>query len=279
MGTGSIGSIGSSISFWQQDQNYWTQVQQNNQAQSQSTALINVIGGAMTNKAQGLAGIANKTALSRVNSQLTAALQSALQTSEGGSASSSSSSPSSSSSSSSGLPAIGTGTVPLTANTSLLTLGIPATGAITVSDGTNTTTYASTGTDTVGDLLNALNQPNVYGKAQISAYLNSSGDLVVSGLNDTDPISVGGTFASDIGFGASNSTSSTSTSSSAGSTGSSSTSSSSSNSTGSTASTASSSTTPPPTVFNSATALQTSGTAEILLASSGSAGTLLNMLA
>jgi hypothetical protein len=45
----------------------------------------------------------------------------------------------------------------------LLTLGILAGGAITVSDGTNTTTYKSTGKDT-GDLLNAINK-NAYGNA------------------------------------------------------------------------------------------------------------------
>ena len=51
--------------------------------------------------------------------------------------------------------------MPLSANTALLTLGIPKNGTITVSDGTNTTTFASTGTDTVGDLINAINNPNV----------------------------------------------------------------------------------------------------------------------
>ncbi len=62
--------------------------------------------------------------------------------------------------------------MPLTASTSLVTLGIIAKGTITVGDGTNTTTYASTGSDTVGDLLNAINK-NAYGNAQVAAWLDS----------------------------------------------------------------------------------------------------------
>ena len=195
MGIGSLGSV----SFWQQDQNNWNQAQQQAQSAAASNALITAMGNLQTNKVRGLASLANELALSRVNAQLQAALQSAQQTSQSGS------STSGSQTSSAGSPATGTGTVPLTAGTSLLTLGIPPTGTVTVSDGTNTTTYSSTGTDTVGDLVNALNQPNVYGNAQVAAWLNSSGQLVIHGLNDTDPVSVGGTFASDVGFGANNS--------------------------------------------------------------------------
>ena len=195
MGIGSLGSV----SFWQQDQNYWNQAQQQAQSAAASTALITTMGNLQTNKVRGLASLANELALSRVNAQLQAALQSAQQTSQSGS------STSGSQTSSAGSPATGTGTAPLTAGTSLLTLGIPPTGTVTVSDGTNTTTYSSTGTDTVGDLVNALNQKNVYGNAQVAAWLNSSGQLVISGLNVTDPVSVGGTFASNVGFGAKNS--------------------------------------------------------------------------
>ncbi len=275
MGIGSLGSL----SFWQQDQNFWNQAQQQAQSQAASNALITAIGNLQTNKVRGLASIANQTALNRVNAQLQSALQSAIQTSQGGSSTSSSSTPTSTN----GSPATGTGTVPLTAGTSLLTLGIPPTGSITVSDGTNTTTYSSTGTDTVGDLVNALNQPNVYGNAQVAAWLNTSGDLVIQGLNNTDPVSVGGTFASNVGFGAKNSSFQATPPTPAGSSSSSSaTSSGSSSATGSTTSgggTSSSSTTtnttPPPTLFNSSYAAQTAGTALTLWLS----GTSLNLLA
>ena len=89
--------------------------------------------------------------------------------------------------------------MPLTASTSLVTLGIIAKGTITVADGSNTTTYASTGSDTVGDLLNAINK-NAYGNAQVAAWLDSSGKLVISGKDDTSMITVGGTNAANFGF-------------------------------------------------------------------------------
>ena len=70
-------SIGS-VSFWQQDQNYWSSAQQNSQAQALSATVINQMFGASTTLATGLASIANQTALDRVNTALTAAVQSAL---------------------------------------------------------------------------------------------------------------------------------------------------------------------------------------------------------
>ena len=45
----SIGSIGSTLSFYQQDQNYWSQVQNEDAATSADAALINVMGQAETN--------------------------------------------------------------------------------------------------------------------------------------------------------------------------------------------------------------------------------------
>lgn len=278
MGIGSIGSIGS-LSFWQQDQNNLSQAQSQDQATALSDALITGMGGLMTTQAKGLASIANKTALDRVNAQLTAALQSAVAASQA-----SSSGPSTSSS---GSPATGTGTVPLSTSTSLLTLGIPPQAAITVSDGTNTTTYASTGTDTVGDLINAINNPNIAANAQATATLNGSGELVLTGKNITDSISIGGLFASNLGFAAANETfqptaptAPTSSTSSSSGTSSSSATSSSSGTNGSTgASTSTPASSSPGTLFNSAYALQTGGTAETLLASSGLSGTLLNLLA
>jgi hypothetical protein len=296
----SVGSIG--LSFWQQDQNYWSNAQSEDNSQSQIDALINLMGNAMTTESQGLASIANQTALSRVNTQLTAAVQSALQGSTGSAtASSSSSNPTASSSApdsaSSAAPAaashaIGTGTVPLTATTTLFTLGILKGGTISVSDDTGTTTYTSTGTDTVNDVINAINA-NLYGHASAAAWLNSSGQLVITGKNTTDLITIGGTYAANIGFGAANNSfaptapSPASSASSASNTSSTSASSNtptvSSSSGGSSGSSGSSSATAKTAVsaiaYNSATALLSSGTAETLLASSGLGGNLINLLA
>jgi hypothetical protein len=268
-----------SISFWQQDQNFWSQAQSQSQSSAQSDALITAVGSLMTNEVKGLASIANKSALDRVNAQFTAALQSAVQSATA------SSDASTSSTSSVGSPAIGTGTVPLSANTSLITLGIPAGGKVTVSDGTNTTTYASTGTDTVADLIGAINK-TAYGNAQVNATLNGSGQLVLTGDSVTDSITVGGLFASNIGFGTTNSSfqpiAPTSSTASSSTTSSSSSSGAAGSSTSSASSSTGSSTTAPTNsavFFNSSYALQTGGTAETLLAGSGLGGSLLNLLA
>jgi flagellar hook protein FlgE len=95
--------------------------------------------------------------------------------------------------------AVGTSTgVDVSSTTTLASLGITSGETITVDDGTNTTTYTSTGSDTVGDLITAING----GSAAVTASINSSGDLVLTGNNDLASITVGGTAASDIGFGA-----------------------------------------------------------------------------
>jgi hypothetical protein len=288
----SIGSVGS-VSFWQQDQNYWTQVQQNNQTLSQNSTVISQMFGASTTLATGLASIANQTALDRANTALTAAVQSALSASSASSSSSTSTSSTASSTTSASstpavtfaAPATGTGTVPLTSGTSLPGLGFLTRGNFTVSDGTYTTTYQSTGADTVGNLISALNA-NAPGNAQVTAYLNGSGNLVIASKNLTDTVSVSGDYASALGFGSNNSTftptapssaaSSTSTASSSSGT---STSSSSSGSSTSTSSTGASASPPSGIPLNSAFALQTGGTAELLLASNGSSGSLVNLLA
>jgi hypothetical protein len=282
-------SIGSG-SFWQQDQNFWARSQQTTQAQALSATVINQMFGASSTLTTGLASIANQTALDRVNTALTAAVQGALSpTSASPTASSSTSATGSSSSSSSAASsaaapvvaaaATGTGTVPLTSGTSLLGLGFLTRGSFTVSDGTYSTTYQSTGTDTVGDLINAINS-GAPGNAQVNAWLNGSGNLVISSLNKIDTVSVSGDYAAALGFGNTNATFAPVTpppvshpvvSSSASGSGSSSNSSSS--ATNGTATAASG------IAKNSALALQTGGTAELLLASSGSAGSLLNILA
>jgi peptidoglycan DL-endopeptidase CwlO len=282
-------SIGSG-SFWQQDQNFWARSQQTTQAQALSATVINQMFGASSTLTTGLASIANQTALDRVNTALTAAVQGALNpTSASPTASSSTSATGSSSSSSSAASsaaapvvaaaATGTGTVPLTSGTSLLGLGFLTRGSFTVSDGTYSTTYQSTGTDTVGDLINAINS-GAPGNAQVNAWLNGSGNLVISSLNKIDTVSVSGDYAAALGFGNTNATFAPVTpppvshpvvSSSA--SGTSSSSNSSSSATNGTATAASG------IAKNSALALQTGGTAELLLASSGSAGSLLNILA
>jgi flagellar hook protein FlgE len=95
--------------------------------------------------------------------------------------------------------AVGTSTgVDVSSTTTLASLGITSGETITVDDGTNTTTYTSTGSDTVGDLITAING----GSAAVTASINASGDLVLTGNNDLASITVGGTAASDIGFGA-----------------------------------------------------------------------------
>jgi flagellar hook protein FlgE len=95
--------------------------------------------------------------------------------------------------------AVGTGTQgSLTVNTTLASLGITSGETVTVNDGTNTTSYTATGTDKISDLIAAING----GTAAVTASLNSSGDLVLTGNNYTASITVGGTGASAIGFGA-----------------------------------------------------------------------------
>ena len=278
-------SVGSG-SFWQQDQNFWARSQQTTQAQSLSSAVIDQMFGATTTLSTGLSSIANQNALDRVNTALSAAVQGALNPtsasptsslSTSSTASSASSSPSSAVSSAAApvvsAPAIGTGKVPLASGTPLLGLGFLTRGNFTVSDGTFTTTYQSTGTDTVGDLISAINS-GAPGNALVHAWLNGSGDLVIASQNKNDTVTVGGDYAAALGFGSTNATFaptkpppishpvvSSSTSATSGS--------------------ASKSTATPASGIsaNSALALQTGGTAELLLASSGLAGSIVNILA
>jgi len=287
-------SVGSG-SFWQQDQNFWARSQQVTQAQTLSSTVIDQMFGASSTLTTGLASIANQTALDRVNTALSAAVQGALNpasTSSTASSSTSSTAASSASSASSSsgaaaapvvaAPAKGTGTVPLTNGTSLLGLGFLTRGNFTVSDGTFTTTYQSTGTDTVGDLIGAINS-GAPGNAQVRAWLNGSGDLVITSLNKFNTVSVSGDYAAALGFGSTNATFAPVTpppvshpvvSSSTSASGSGSSSSGTSGSASQGATTAASS-----FANNSALALQTGGTAELLLASSGLAGSIVNILA
>jgi flagellar hook protein FlgE len=108
--------------------------------------------------------------------------------------------------------ALGSGTVALTStppsSTPLASLGFtagPPATTVTVSDGTNTTTYTYTAGDTVAALEAKINSGAV-GNAAVSASINSNNQLV---LTSTDPnflqtITIGGSGAADIGFGVGN---------------------------------------------------------------------------
>jgi flagellar hook protein FlgE len=91
--------------------------------------------------------------------------------------------------------ATGTGTVAGLTSATVLTAG-----TYTVGDGTNTTSYTANGTtDTVADLLNAVNN----GTAAVQATL-SGGQIALTGTSPTANITVGGTGAASVGFGAGN---------------------------------------------------------------------------
>lgn len=250
---------------------------------------MSVMSDAITNQARGMASIANQTALNRTNAALSAALQSALQgpngTSAGssGSASGDSGTGSTSASTSPGDtgaisgPATGVGKVPLTSSTSLQTFHIIKGGTFSVNDGIATTIFTSNGSDTVGDLINAINNASP-GHAQAFAWVDGKGKLNVASTDTSHTITIGGTAAAALGFGTGNTVfqpATSTTNSTAAATGTS--------ATGSTAQSSKSASTaspsPKPFAQNSAPALLTGGTAEILLASNGSAGFLVNMLA
>jgi hypothetical protein len=257
----SIGSIGS---FWQLDQSFWQQGKQKDNSLAAANSVINAIASAETNLGKGLAGIANQTALNRVNTQLSQEIQNVLSGNTGQPLSSTTAS--STPSKTVPVAATGTGTKALSISTPLSLLGILSGGQITISAGKNLTTYTSTGSDTVGDLLKAINA-NDFGNAAVTASLNRNGNLVLTSKNTTDVFTVGGTYASNIGFGVGHNTfTPTKTTAPAPSTPA--TTQSSSN-TSSTASTAKSYSTP---------ATEMVSTAASVLSDSGAAGSLVNML-
>jgi hypothetical protein len=284
----SVSSIGSTPSFWQQDEAYWSG-SSNNAAISTDTSLMNVMANAEATLSQGLSSIANQAALTRTNNQISAIVQQVLQsasgssTSSSGTAASSSSSTSSASSSSSSassaaaapLPATLTGTTRLTLGTSLSSLGILPGGTITVSASTNGTTYTSTGTDTVGDLVSAINV-DLSTNAQVTASVNAGGQLVITSRNNKDSIAVvgSGTDAAAIGYGSKNSSAQPTTPSSNTSGTSGSSTSSSSSSSGTSSSTSSN----VATEFSKALAQTGATTAQSILTASGVSGTLINMI-
>ena len=280
-------SIGS-LSFWQQNQIFWSRAAERSQQQASSAALMSVMSDAMTNLARGMASIANQTALDRNNAALSAALQSALQgpnanpNATPAANSNSTSAASSASPSDTGAisgPANGIGTVPLTAGTTLFALRILKGDTVSVNDGIGTTVYTSTGTDTIGDLIRAINGASP-GHANAFAWLDASGKLNVALKDTTHTLTIGGTVAAAVGFGGGHNTFQPSVSTA------STTATAATGSTSATGSSGKSSKTAPaagpsakPFAQNSAPALLTGGTAETLLASNGAAGFLINLLA
>jgi flagellar hook protein FlgE len=109
--------------------------------------------------------------------------------------------------------AVGTGTIPGLVggttpgtSTTLASLGLSAGEQISVSDGTNTTDFvvgAGNGQDGtyVQNLIDFINS-GAPGNANVTAALNGSGNLVLTGTNYLDTITVGDAGASAIGFGA-----------------------------------------------------------------------------
>ncbi len=102
-------------------------------------------------------------------------------------------------------PATGTGgvTLPSGAATTLASLGLNPGDTISVSDGTNTDTYTvpNSGSPTVQNLINAIGTaPGHTGATTITASVNSNNQLVLTGSNDLDTITVSGS-GSAVGFG------------------------------------------------------------------------------
>ena len=102
--------------------------------------------------------------------------------------------------------ASGTGSVSTSTSATLASLGINSGDQITINDGVNSVfTYTSTGSDTVANLISAINAAHTGNTLNVSAALSggSTGNLVLTGTNGTASITVGGTATADsaIGFG------------------------------------------------------------------------------
>jgi hypothetical protein len=166
----------------------------------------------------------------------------------------------------------------------LSNIGILPGGTFSVSSGDNATTYKSTGTDTVGDLINALNI-DLPTNANVTATLNSRGQLVITSRDDTDAITIGGsgTDAAVLGFAVNNTFFSpvapSSNSSDAASSSSSATSSSSGTSSSTGSSKSNSTSTSKLLPSNLALAEQGVTTAAGILSAAGVSGTLVDLLA
>jgi hypothetical protein len=83
----------SSVSFWQQDQNWLTAQQTWSQQLAGTNAAVSAINSALTTKSSGIASIANQQALTRVTNELQTAASAALKSEQSGSGNSTSSLP------------------------------------------------------------------------------------------------------------------------------------------------------------------------------------------
>jgi hypothetical protein len=163
-------------------------------------SLMSVMSASLVNESKGKASIANGQALTRTNNQISQIIQNLLNGTTGASGTGTGST---TGTYKPAQPATGTGNKSVSVSTPLSTLGIIEGGSVYVSAGGNTTTYTSTGSDTVGDLLGAINI-NQPGGAQVTAKLNSRGDIVLTSKNTKDTVQVSGVYASNIGFSVSN---------------------------------------------------------------------------
>jgi len=164
-------------------------------------SLMSSISSAFVTEAKGKASIANGQALTRTNNQISQIIQNILN----GTAGASGTSTSSTGTYKPAQAATGTGNKAVSVSTPLSTLGVLEGGSIYISAGGNTTTYTATGSDTVGDLLSNINT-NLPSFAQVTASLNSRGDIVLKSKNTKDQINVSGVYASNIGFAVGNRT-------------------------------------------------------------------------
>jgi hypothetical protein len=100
--------------------------------------------------------------------------------------------------------ASGTGTVSTATGATQASLGISSGQTITINDGVNSLfTYTSTGSDTVANLISAINSAHTGGTLDVSAALigGSTGNLVLTGTNGIASITVGGTATADTAIG------------------------------------------------------------------------------
>jgi hypothetical protein len=256
----SIGGIGGTSSFWQQDQNYWSPQQGWGSTISATNSLMNAMSAAETNLGKGMAAIANGQALTRVNNQIKSGIQDYVKALTGSSTVSSSGTKAG--------PATATSTKAVSVSTTLSSLGILQGGSFYVTSGKNTTNYTSTGSDTVGDLISTLNT-NLPANAQVTASINGKGRLVIASKNTTDQISISGVYASNLGYAVGNQNFKPTTAKAP----------------ASTSSTSSSSSTKSSTTIKGTGASVTSAftlnatSAATLLASSGASGSLVNLIA
>ena len=256
-----MSTIGGAQSFWQQDQSYWSNQSGWSSSIAATNAVNNALFSATTTLGKGEAAIANGQALTRTNNQIKSGIQDyikALSGSSTGAASGTATKP---------VPATATSTKAVSVSSTLASLGILQNGSVYVTAGKTTTAYTSTGSDTIGDLISALNT-NLPANAPVTASINSQGRLVITSKNTTDQISISGVFASNLGYAVGNQNFKPTQAKAP----------------APAASTSSSSTKSSTTIKGTGASVPSSftlsaGSAETLLASSGANGSLVNLLA